>query len=117
MSDSIAIGSHLVTSRVGYTHHGIYVGNDRVIHYSGLADGMNTGPVEEVSFSKFTCGNGYSIKEHKNAKFDGYFVVQRARSRIGENLYSVFSNNCEHFCEWCVNDDHSSEQVDIASEP
>jgi hypothetical protein len=25
-----------------------------------------------------------------------------ARARIGENEYRVLTNNCEHFCNWCV---------------
>lgn len=115
MSVVIPMGAHLVTPRAGYFHHGIYVGNGRVVHYSGLADGMNTGPVEEVGLSKFTCNNGFKVKEHPNAKFDGDAIVRRARSRIGEELYCVFSNNCEHFCEWCINNDHSSEQIDIGT--
>jgi hypothetical protein len=31
------LGSHLVTPRRGYLHHGIYVGARKVVHYSGLA--------------------------------------------------------------------------------
>lgn len=111
MSHSIKLGSHLVTPRTGYSHHGIYVGNGRVIHYSGLADGMNTGPVEEVTLSTFTSGKGYSIKKHEKPKFSAAEIAARARSRIGEDLYCVFSNNCEHFCEWCINNDHDSTQV------
>ncbi len=111
MSDLIAIGSHLVTPRTGYSHHGIYVGDGMVVHYSGLANGMNTGPVEEVTLTEFTGGNGYSVSKHENAKYSGVEIAYRARSRIGENLYCVFSNNCEHFCEWCINNDHDSKQV------
>jgi hypothetical protein len=33
------LASHLVTLRPLYSHHGIYVGNGRVIHYGGLAHG------------------------------------------------------------------------------
>jgi Lecithin retinol acyltransferase len=111
MFDFITEGAHLVTSRTGYSHHGIYVGNGMVVHYSGLADGMNTGPVVEVTIFEFTLGNGYYVKRHENPKFSSNEIVGRARSRIGEELYCVFSNNCEHFCEWCINNDHDSEQV------
>ncbi len=30
-------------------------------------------------------------------------TVSRARSRLGENSYSLLSNNCEHFAIWCKN--------------
>ncbi|WP_368655832.1 lecithin retinol acyltransferase family protein [Methylomagnum ishizawai] len=106
------LGSHLVTPRTGYSHHGIYVGGGRVVHYSGLADGVTAGPVEEVSLAEFTCGKGYDFKRHAGAMYIGEAVVERARSRIGEECYAVFSNNCEHFCEWCINGDHQSDQID-----
>lgn len=111
MSHSIEVGSHLVTPRIGYSHHGIYVGDGKVVHYSGLADGLNAGPVEEVDLAAFTSGNGYSIKRHENPIFSKYEISDRARSRIGEELYCLFSNNCEHFCEWCINNDHDSSQI------
>ena len=40
-------GAHMVTPRRGYTHHGIYVGRNRVVQYGGLSHGLRRGPVEE----------------------------------------------------------------------
>ncbi len=31
------LGAHLTASRRGYTHHGMYVRDGRVVHYSGLS--------------------------------------------------------------------------------
>jgi hypothetical protein len=39
-------------------------------------------------------------------------VTHRARSRIGEDCYRILSNNCEHFCEWCLRDERRSHQVE-----
>jgi hypothetical protein len=111
----IPIGSHLVTPRSGYKHHGIYIGNQSVIHYSGLADGIRNGPIEETSLDTFTSNRGYSIKKHSNKKFSSVEIVQRARSRLGEAAYSVTANNCEHFCEWCINGNHYSAQVEAGT--
>jgi hypothetical protein len=47
--------------------------------------------------------------------FDQDEVVRRARLRLGEDRYSVLTNNCEHFCEWCVRGEHRSYQVDDRS--
>jgi hypothetical protein len=47
------LGAHLSTSRCGYTHHGVYAGHRRVVHYSGLSGFWHRGPVEEVSLSRF----------------------------------------------------------------
>ena len=108
-----SLGAHVVTPRRGYLHHGIYVGSGRVVHYSGLAYGLRRGPVEEISLAGFT--DGRSIRVRAGAApshFDRCEVVCRARSRVGENSYRLFSNNCEHFCEWCVYGEHRSYQVE-----
>ncbi len=39
-------------------------------------------------------------------------IVRRAWSRIGESRYQLLSNNCEHFCHWCLFGESRSEQVD-----
>ena len=38
-------------------------------------------------------------------------VVNRARSKLEEKKYNLFSNNCEHFAMWCKTGISSSEQV------
>jgi len=112
MSKYIKIGSHLVSSRGVYTHHGLYIGNDEVIHYSGLADGLESGPIEVVSIGVFHDGRGYSVKKHFNTKYKVDVIVKRAKSRLGETAYNVTSNNCEHFVNWAIDGNHKSEQVD-----
>jgi hypothetical protein len=108
------IGAHLITPRTGYTHHGIYLGEGRVIHYSGLADGLESGPVEETDLETFSANKGFTAKTYKNS-FPPEVIVQRAKSRLGESSYGVFNNNCEHFCLWCMVGDHASPQVDTAT--
>lgn len=108
------IGDHLVTPRKTYTHHGIYIGGGKVIHYSGLADSLSAGPIEETTLESFSGKHGFTIKKHASPVFTGEAVVKRAQSRLGENEYKLHSNNCEHFCEWCINDNHFSEQVEHA---
>jgi Lecithin retinol acyltransferase len=110
--DAPPIASHVVTSRSGYTHHGIYVGDGKVVHYAGLARGLRTGPVEEVSLAEFARGRSIWIRPYNHPRFDRHEVVARARSRLGENRYRVWTNNCEHFSEWCVRGEHRSRQVD-----
>lgn len=106
------LAAHLVTARRGYTHHGIYVGNGRVVHYAGLARSWRPGPVEEISLAQFACGRSILVRVCKNPQFDPSEVVIRARSRLGENCYRVLTNNCEHFCEWCLRGRNRSSQVD-----
>ena len=102
----------MVTPRRGYTHHGIYVGRGRVVQYGGLSRGLRRGPVEEVPLSQFAQGRTIWIRLHESRRLDRDEVVRRARLRLGENRYHVLTNNCEHFCEWCVRGEHRSYQVD-----
>jgi hypothetical protein len=105
------LGSHLVTRRTLYSHHGIYVGGGRVVHYAGFAQGFRRGPVEEVSLRHFAHGHGIRLR-HDRRCFDGCDVVARARSRLGECHYDILRNNCEHFCAWALRDETRSRQVD-----
>jgi hypothetical protein len=106
------LGAHMVTPRRGYTHHGIYVGLGRVVQYGGLSRGLARGPVEEVSLSQFARGRPIRLRLEESRWSNGDEVARRARSRLGENRYNLLTNNCEHFCEWCVRGEHRSYQVD-----
>jgi hypothetical protein len=110
--DMPPVAAHIVTSRTGYTHHGIYMGDGKVVHYSGLSRGWKFGPVEEISLREFSRGRPVRVRSPADSRFDPTDVVARARSRIGEGCYSILSNNCEHFCEWCVCGESRSPQVE-----
>jgi Lecithin retinol acyltransferase len=107
------LGSHIVTPRRGYLHHGIYVGGGKVLHYAGLAYGLVRGPVEEVPLASFARGRPVWIKSDVAPHFDSSEVVRRARSRVGEDCYRLLTNNCEHFCEWCLRGEPRSHQVEV----
>jgi Lecithin retinol acyltransferase len=106
------LGAHLTTSRRGYTHHGVYVGGGRVVHYSGFSGSWQCGPVEEVSLARFSAGREMRIVVHPASAFSQEEIVRRARSRLGENDYRLLTNNCEHFCNWCSTGVSHSRQVE-----
>jgi hypothetical protein len=110
----IPLGAHLVTDRGLYTHHGIYIGNSTVIHYSGLANGIRSGPVEKIAVEDFGGPSGFWIQEYENPQFSGSAIVTRAKSRLGEDEYNVQTNNCEHFCAWAITGVPASAQVSRA---
>ena len=97
------LGAHLVSSRRLYRHHGIYVGGGRVIHYSGFACRLKCrgGPVQEVSLGEFTQGRATRVRRSA-AMYSSQEVVRRARARLGEDQYRLLTNNCWHFCKWCL---------------
>jgi hypothetical protein len=108
----LPLGAHLTTSRRGYTHHGVYVGGGRVVHYSGFSAFWQCGPLEEVSLSRFSAGREPRIVHHARSVFSPEEIVRRARLRLGENDYRLLSNNCEHFCNWCLDGVSHSAQVE-----
>ena len=110
--DSLQPGTHLVTPRRGYTHHGVYVGEGKVIQYAGFARGLHSGPVEEVTLEQFAKGHPVWFREGPPPTFEAHQIVQRARARIGEDRYHLLTNNCEHFCQWCLRGEHRSDQVE-----
>lgn len=130
------IGDHVFVDRSVfgiklYEHHGIYVGDDMVVHYNGLARGIvlekscfeeilsnvvpldkrNIAKVEMTSLEEFASGDTWQIKEHANAPFSGQDIALCAKARVGEQKYNLLINNCEHFCYECVFGEHVSEQV------
>ena len=110
--ENLSVGAHLTTPRRGYFHLGIYVGDGRVIHYAGFKRLFRRGPVEEVSLYRLTRGRGLDVRNWVAPKFSDVTRVERARSRLGENRYRFRSNNCQHFCQWCISGRSRSLQVE-----
>jgi hypothetical protein len=106
------LGAHIISPRRGYLHHGIYIGNGRVVHYAGLAYGLFGGPVEEATLAQFARGRSVWTRWRRPAAFDRTEIVRRALSRVGEDRYQILRNNCEHFCEWCTHGESRSYQVE-----
>jgi len=109
-ADRLSAGSHLVSPRKFYVHHGIYLGDGKVAHYSGLSVTLQAGPIEVTDLDHF--GNGSSVWVHQEeCAFSSDEIIIRALSRVGESQYKILSNNCEHFCNWCINGNSYSAQV------
>jgi hypothetical protein len=107
-------GAHLIVPWLGFTHHGIYVGAGRVVHYGALMYDIIRKPVEEVSLEAFAEGRPVFLVEHAEVCFEANEIIRRARSRLGEKRYRLFTNNCEHFVEWCLHDLPRSFQAETA---
>ncbi len=110
---------HVKASRGTYDHHGIYLGKydgeDIVIHYSGFSKAFAKGEISLTTLSEFQ-GNAdaiyvveYSDSEQNFSKFE---IIDRAFSKLGEDEYNLFSNNCEHFACWCITGKNESKQVE-----
>jgi hypothetical protein len=106
----MAAGDHLFIYRsfngLPFVHHGIDCGNNTVIHYQGK---LRDSTVTRVSIEHFV-GEIVYTKEYGKAD-PPEIVIARAESRLGENGYNVFGNNCEHFAHWCKTGQPHSEQI------
>lgn len=107
------LAAHIVASRLGYMHHGIYVGDGKVMHYAGMSRAFRRRPVVEVSLAEFSRGRPVRVVRHPQQRFTSDEVIARARSRLGEDCYRLLSNNCEHFCEWCIGGESRSRQIEL----
>ena len=104
------IGDHLVTPRLGYTHHGLYIGQQEVIHYEGKAAGIN-GQITKVSVAEFCDGMSYEIRDYPLRVYGRKESVMRAYQRLNESQYHILFNNCEQFVAWCIMGIGYSEQL------
>ena len=113
--NELVVGARLIVSRRGYKHHGIYSGDGRVIHYAGRVR-YQQGRIEEISLQDFV-GNRpvYACRVPDSLRAQD--VVRRARSRLGECRYDLFTNNCEHFCNWCQLGEPRSQQIESLTRP
>jgi hypothetical protein len=109
-ADSLPIGSHLVSPRKFYIHHGIYLGGGNVAHYSGFNSSFKPGPIEVTDLESFANGRPLWMYQEQ-CEYSSNEIVNRACSRLGESQYKILSNNCEHFCSWCVSGRSYSAQV------
>lgn len=87
-------------TKTGITHHGVYIGNNQVMHFAPY---LNEPIIHAASLEDFAHGNNiYRLSEKESPKiYDCYEIVRRAKSREGENGYNLFTNNCENFVRWC----------------
>lgn len=104
------VGAHLISPRRFFIHHGIYLGGGRIAHYGGYRDSIKPGSIEVTDLERFADSRPVWILQEPSS-YSSEEVVSRAHSRIGECHYSIFFNNCEHFCNWCTRGKSYSEQI------
>ncbi|MDR3413614.1 MAG: lecithin retinol acyltransferase family protein [Formivibrio sp.] len=101
-------GDHLISPRTGYSHHGLYLGRNKVIHYSGFSRGRHKGEIAITNLDEFCQGEGFSIQTYPFRVYSHEESAQRAATRLGEDWYDLLLINSEHFVTWCIQGLHSS---------
>lgn len=114
-------GAQIRVKRGSYYHHGIYIGDNKVIHF-GEGDlkkdstSSTDNIIHETDISQFLKGGYietkvYSKKEKKKL-FSPDKVILNAKSHLGEGDYDFLKNNCEHFSYLCAFGVKYSKQTD-----
>lgn len=97
--DELEKADHLFVEGIGkvYTHHGLYLGNGEVMHYSEFTVSM-------VTIEEFSKGRDIFVLDSPIIHTRDN-VVYRAYCRLDEKEYNLIFNNCEHFVRWCRSSD------------
>lgn len=106
-ADQIYVMRPLVGIDGVYQHHGIDYGDGTIIHYRKTGD---QAIISRTSFETFSWGNRVYPVHHPLAD-PADLVMDRAKSRLGEQQYDLFFNNCEHFATWCKTGRRESAQL------
>ncbi len=110
-------GDHIKVYRTGYWHHGIDIGNNRVIHFTGNKEKGYSGfeasdmVITETSKEDFSSNATIKTVEYSEKSNNAETTVEIAQSYLGKSGYSLFDNNCEHFARYCKTNEWKSEQV------
>ena len=115
-------GDHIRVKRIGglYAHHGVYVSDDEVIHFTGQDDDSildwSKCEVIKTDLSTFLKGGTLEVKEYTDEEFQDLYspeqIVIYARSCLGDKGYNLAFNNCEHFANVCTLGRFRSQQVE-----
>lgn len=113
-------GDHIRVYRIGYCHHGVFVSNDEVIHFSSTDDDSildwSKARVLKTTLAEFLRGGTVEVKIYDSAERKKLYpvddIVEYARDCLGETGYNLIFENCEHFANECTIGEHRSKQVE-----
>lgn len=114
-------GDHIRVVRHGlYSHHGIYISKEEVIHFSGTdSDSVldwSKCAVISTSLEEFLRGGTVQVKiyspEEQKDLYPVEEIVDYARFSLGSRGYHLVYNNCEHFANVCTLGRFRSVQVE-----
>lgn len=113
-------GDQIRVNRGMYTHHGIYISEDSVIHFAppGNTDVLDPSKARVIntSLEEFLKDGVLEVRvyteEELKRKRSPKAIVTEALAHLGEGGYNIISNNCEHFSNLCAFGKKESNQVE-----
>ena len=114
------MGDHIRVSRGLYSHHGIYISEDEIIHFTGAENDnildWSKNEVIQSHLDEFLRGGTLEVKEYTEDELDNLYpvehIVHYARICLGDAGYNLIINNCEHFANMCTLGRFRSRQVE-----
>jgi hypothetical protein len=105
-------GDHIYVKRNRrfYDHHGIYIGDGKVIHVTGSLREKVDPEVRETDLPKFLKG-GIPSRYIYGKRLSASETIHLAKKHLHDGSYSMLWNNCEHFATYCVTGKKKSRQV------
>jgi hypothetical protein len=98
---AVKAGDHLRVSRRLYYHHGIYVGDGRVVQFGGGAGNKRRHRIEEVSFAAFASKGRVELVDQARLTWIGLWplppplppdqIVARARCLVAHNADAAYN--------------------------
>lgn len=113
-------GNHIKVDRGLYTHHGVYISNDEIIHFTGREEDSvldwSKPEVIKTDLSYFLKDGELEVKEYTDDELQDLYpvdhIVAYARACLGDKGYNLVFNNCEHFANVCTLGRFRSRQVE-----
>lgn len=105
-------GDHIYVKRRRrlYVHHGVYMGDGKVIHFTGSVREKKDPKVQETDLSGFLKGGVLRRRDYEE-RLRASETVTVAKNQLSDSRYSMLWNNCEHFATYCVTGKRKSWQV------
>lgn len=113
-------GAHIRVSRGLYCHHGVYIGDGQVIHFTGRDEDSvldwSKPEVIETDMDYFLKDGVLEVKEYTDEELKDLYpvdhIVAYAKACLGDKGYNLVFNNCEHFANTCTLGRFRSKQVE-----
>ena len=96
-------GDHIHVKRKSrfYTHHGIYIGDRKVIHVAGSLREKIDPEVRETDLFRFL-KEGRLKRRVYEQRLPASETIRIAKEQLSNKNFSVIWNNCEHFATYCA---------------
>lgn len=113
-------GSHIRVNRGLYFHHGVYIGNGQVIHFTGKDEDSvldwSKPEVIQTDLNYFLKDGELEVKEYNEEELKDLYpidhIIVYAKACLGDKGYNLVFNNCEHFANTCTLGRFRSKQVE-----